>query len=250
MSPLNIIARLTGALVLCVLILGGMANAAVQTSVYSESTYFEKYDVVTESRLRALYNWQENDIMTSGVYVGASLQYQSPDAAEKYFDSSMTPQVGLQFGFFKKAFLQLQAGYRTLVQNENSSEQKSEWDPRVIVSLGDMIFASPSSRYFSEYYAESAYVPRIDPTPVSTAWLKLGARFSPWKNIYVDPYAEAYAKESRNADLGPTLTLIRAGSRFLWATSNWSVAALLYNNINQNPESAAIEGLFVVGGSF
>lgn len=250
MLSLIFIPRLTAILVLCVLLSGVWASAAVQTSVYSESTYFEKYDLVTESRLRALYNWQENDYVTSGVYVGASVQYQSPDASQKYFDSSMTPQVGVQFGLVKKAFLQLQAGYRTIIEKEISNEQKSEWDPRAILSVGDMMYASPISRYFSEYYAEAAYVPRIDPTPVSTAWVKLGARFSPWKYIYIDPYAEAYAKESRNADLGPTLTLVRAGSRFLWATSKWSVAALVYNNLNQNSESTAIEGLFVVGGTF
>ena len=240
---------LTASLILTVLI-SSTTLAAVQTSFYSESTYFEKYDLVTESRLRALYNWHENDVFQSGVYVGASLQYQSADAAEKYYDNAMTPQLGLQMSFFKKAFLQLQAGVRTVIDSESNAERKSEWDPRAILSLGDLIYASPASKVFTEYYAEAAYVPRIDPTPVSTAWLKFGYRFTPWKNIYIDPYAEGYAKESRNADLGPTLSQIRAGSRLLWSTPSWTVAALAYHSLNQDSDTAAIEGLFVVGGNF
>lgn len=226
------------------------AKAAVQNSFYSESTYYEKYDLVTESRLRTLYNWQESENLESGAYLGASLQYQSPAAAEKYYDSTMTPQVGLQFRFIKKLYLQLQAGMRTVIDPNSQAENKTEWDPRTILSAGDMLYASPSSKAFAEYYGEISYVPRIDSTPVSTGWLKLGYRFSPWKNIYADPYAEAFARESRNNDLGPTLTQWRTGARLLWWTPSWNVATLLYHSFNNDSDNAAIEGLFVVGGNF
>ena len=226
------------------------ARAAIQNSFYSESTYYEKYDLVTESRLRSLLNWQESEFLESGVYLGASIQYQSPDAAQKYYDSAMTPQLGLQFRFIKKIYLQLQAGVRTVIDADSQAEKKTEWDPRVILSTGDILYASPSSKYFAEYYGEVSAVPRIDATPVSTAWLKLGARFSPWKNIYTDPYVEAFTRESRNDDLGPTLTQYRAGARFLWWMPAWNVAALIYHGFDNDDETAAIEGLFVVGGNF
>jgi hypothetical protein len=226
------------------------AHAAIQNSFYSESTYYEKYDLVTESRLRSLYNWQESENLESGAYLGASLQYQSPDAAQKYYDSAMTPQVGLQFRFVKKVYLQLQAGVRTVIESDSQAEKKTEWDPRVILSTGDMLYASPSSKTFAEYYGEVSFVPRINSTPVSTAWLKLGYRFSPWKNIYADPYAEAFARESRNSDLGPTITQYRAGARLLWWTPSWNVSALLYHGFDDDDATAAIEGLFVVGGNF
>jgi hypothetical protein len=222
----------------------------VQNSFYSESNYYEKYDLVTESRLRTLYNWQESENLETGAYLGATLQYQTPDAAEKYYDSTMTPQLGLQFRFIKKVYLQLQAGVRTVIDSESQAEKKSEWDPRVVLSAGDMLYSTPSSKAFVEYYGEVSYVPRIDSTPVSTGWVKLGYRFSPWKNIYADPYAEGFVRESRNDDLGPTLTQWRTGARLLWWTPSWNVSTLIYHNFNNDSDNGALEGLFVVGGNF
>lgn len=226
------------------------AEAALRNSLYSESTYYENYDVVTESRLKSLFNWQEGESFTAGAYLGASLQYQTPNAPEKYYDNTLTPQAGLQFGFLQKITLQLQAGYRNVMEEKSKAQTESEWDPRVILSAGDFIYFSPSSPLFTEYYGEASYVPRLSSTPVSSAWLKAGARYSPYKNIYTDPYAEGFIRESRNDDLGPSITQWRVGGRLLWATNDWSVAALLYHNINSNEASSPIEGLFVVGGNF
>ncbi|MFS4461187.1 hypothetical protein [Bdellovibrio sp. HCB2-146] len=231
-------------------IFSSSAQAAFHNSLYSESTYYESYDVVTESRLKSLFIWEEGENMSAGAYVGASIQYQTPNAPQKYYDNALTPQAGLQFGFLKKITLQLQAGYRNVIEEKSQATSESEWDPRAILSAGDFLYWSPSSPLFTEYYGEASYVPRLSSTPVSSAWLKAGMRYSPLKNIYADPYAEGFIRESRSPDLGPSMTQWRVGGRLLWTTTEWNVAALLYHNINSNETSSPIEGLFVVGGNF
>lgn len=220
--------------------------------LYSESTYYQKYDVVTEGRVRSYASLWGGENWIVEPFLGVTLQYQSPGAELKYFDNTATPALGIQARFFQKITLQAQGGVRTVISDTENENAKSEWDPRIILSAGDFwgwqSWGAPA--VFTEAYGESAYVSRLSSTPVTTFWLKQGYRFKVASQVYVDPYAEFFLRESRSADLGPSITQGRAGVRALWATSSWTVAGLLYHNLKQNDGSAPLEGLFVVGGNF
>ncbi|HWU42977.1 MAG TPA: hypothetical protein VN132_06045, partial [Bdellovibrio sp.] len=181
-------------------------------------------------------------------YIGANLQYQSAGAPQKYFDDSINPYVGLQGSLWRKIFLQLQAGARSVL-NQESQGNSTQWDPRVILSAGDF-WTWTRPQIFTEAYGEVAYVPRLDATPVSTGWIKQGYRFKPLTNLNIDPYAELYARESRSADLGPTMNDFRLGFRTQWLSSGWNVAALLYHPFNRHEARGDVEGLLVIGGVF
>ncbi len=226
--------------------------AAIQNSFYSESTYYERYDLITESRLKSLYGLYESSVLTAGAFLGVSLQYQSNGAAERYYDDAVTPQLGVQLSFFKKVILQLQTGVRQLIPppSDSPDETRAQWDPRVILSVGDFLNYAPTQNVFTEYYGEVSYVPRIDPTPVSTFSVKQGWRFTPYKNIYADPYGEVFLRKSNNADLGPSITEWRTGGRLTWATAAWTIAGLAYHNFNKKAESGTLEGLLILGGQF
>lgn len=255
MKVLNFFRYVAGLLVF----LPSLGSAALNSSVvsekkihqelYSESTFYQKYDIVTESRLRSYFSWGEGENWKLEPYFGVSLQYQSPGAEAKYFDNTVTPSLGIEGRLYDRIALQVQGGVRTVVgQNENTSE----WDPRVVLSAGDFWTWNSLgfSSVFTEVYGESVYMPRLDGTPVSTLWVKQGYRFKVASHLFVDPYAEFFIRDSRSADLGPSMTQGRGGIRGLWATDSWTVAALVYHNLKKDESSAPIEGLFVVGGDF
>lgn len=217
--------------------------------LYSESTYYQKYDVVTESRLRSYISIWQDEHWELRPYLGVSLQYQTPGAQNKYFDNTLHPALGVQMTYLRKIALSLQGGVRT---NLSQTEKQSEWDPRAVLSFGDFWSWVPVKLpgVFTEIYAESAYLPRLSSTPVSTLWLKQGYRMNLISHLYLDPYAELFLRESRSADLGPSLTQGRGGARLLWVNDSWSVAGLIYHNFRQDESSASTEGLLVVGGNF
>jgi hypothetical protein len=217
----------------------------VQTELYSESTYYQNYDLVTESRLRSYYSTFQTSDWQGRLYLGISTQLQSPNPELKYFDDSVTPQMGYQFKAYRIFALDFQAGQREVL-GDNAS---SQWDPRVTFSLGDYVDWAVSS-VFTEYYGEASYVSRISSTPVSAFWVKQGYRYTPAQHVYIDPYGEFYIRESRSDDLGPSMTQWRLGVRSQWATQSWTVAALVYHNFNKSINSAPVEGMLVIGGGF
>lgn len=216
--------------------------------LYSENSYYTEYNLVTDTRLRYYQPLSQVGIVGLDAYVGANLQYQSPGAQQKYFDNAITPYVGVQANLFRRIFLQAQAGVRTVI-DENQQSNNAQWDPRVILSAGDFWqWANP--QVFTEAYGEVAYVPRLDSTPVSTGWIKQGYRFKPAVSVNLDPYAEFYSRESRDPDLGPSMTEGRLGLRTQWLKGSWNVAALVYHPVNRKEAHGDVEGLLVVGGVF
>ncbi|QDK37492.1 hypothetical protein [Bdellovibrio sp. NC01] len=220
--------------------------------LYSENSYYEQYNLVTDTRLRYYQPLYIENVLSLDAFAGAGFQYQSPNAQQKYFDNSVTPYVGMRAGAFQKIFLQFQAGVRAVLNDENSGQtnRSAEWDPRVILSAGDFWQWPVDSHIFTEGYGEVAYVPRLDSTPVSTGWLKQGYRFKPMVSVNIDPYAEFYLRESRSADLGPSMKEGRVGVRTQWLPGSWNLAALIYHPINRTEAHGDIEGLLVIGGQF
>lgn len=216
--------------------------------LYSENSYYTEYNLVTDTRIRYYQPLLESLYTGIDAFVGANLQYQSPGAKEKYFDDSITPYVGVRGSLFKRIYLQFQAGLRSII-NEDYSGERSQWDPRVILSAGDFWQWSPP-QVFTEAYGESTFVPRLDSTPVSTLWVKQGYRFQPLLHLNLDPYAEFYTRDSRSADLGPSMTEVRLGLRTQWVQGGWNVAALMYHPFDRHDTHGDIEGLLVVGGIF
>ncbi len=124
-----------------------LAHAAETTSMvdswqrlhqelYSESTYYEKYNVVTETRVRSYLPLWMQESWSVEPYLGVSMQYQSPGAEYKYFDNTATPALGVQARFFQRITLQAQGGVRTNLSSEEENKN-SEWDPRLVLSAGD-----------------------------------------------------------------------------------------------------------------
>ncbi|WP_413581341.1 hypothetical protein [Bdellovibrio sp. HCB288] len=215
---------------------------------YSESSYYYEYDFVTDSRLRYYQPITEIGTVGLSAYMGANIQYQSPGALSKYYDNTVNPNVGLQFQFYPGVKLQTQVGYRTLMSMDGQ-EPVSTWDPRAILSAGHLQMWGITQN-FTEGYLESAYVPRIDPTPVSLVWLKQGYRWFAGGTISMDAYGEIYQRVSNNNDLGPTITEWRAGGRVTWAEKSWSVSALMYHPFQKHTTNGELEGLLAVGGQF
>lgn len=215
---------------------------------YSESSYYEAYDLVTDSRLRYYQPLRALDDFKTSLYLGVGLQYQSPGSREKYFDNTANPNVGLQLDFGNLLKLQAQAGYRTVL-GTNNQHTSTEWDPRIILS-GGHLWQWPVPENFTEGYAESVYVPRLSSTPVSVAWAKQGYRWKPQAQLSIDAYGEFYLRESRSEDLGPSVVEWRVGGRAQYRVQSWSLAALLYHPLQKHASSGEVEGLFVVGGYF
>lgn len=216
--------------------------------LYSENSYYEQYNLVTDTRLRHYQPLRDGGQWGLDAYIGANLQYQSPGAKQKYFDDALMPYVGLQANLMRKIFLQMQAGARSIL-NDNYEGNRTQWDPRIILSAGDF-WQWKMPQVFTEGYGESAFVPRLDSTPVSTVWLKQGYRFKPVTSVNLDPYAEFYLRESRSADLGPSMTEFRLGLRTQWLAGGWNVAALIYHPFDRKDAHGDVEGLMVIGGVF
>ena len=215
---------------------------------YSESSYYEAYDVVTDSRLRYYQPLGVLDDFKTALYFGVGLQYQTPGSREKYFDNTASPNVGLQLDVVDLAKLQVQAGYRTVLEGSNQKTSTS-WDPRIVLSSGHLWqWSIPEN--FTEGYGEVVYVPRLSLTPLSVVWGKQGYRWKPLTQISLDAYGEFYLRESRSDDLGPSMTEWRVGGRAQYHLQSWSLAALLYHPIQKHASSGDLEGLFTVGGYF
>lgn len=219
--------------------------------IYSESSFYQKYNVVTESRLRTYFKSVTDSSWSLEPYLGVSLQYQSEGAEAKFFDNTVAPALGVRMRFGNIFSVAAQGGVRTAI-SKSENDNKTEWDPRVVASAGNfwnwMSLSLPN--LFTEVYGEAAFVPRLSGTPVSVAWLKQGYRFKPLSSINIDPYVEVFARESRSKDLGPSLTQVRGGVRVQWISKTWSVATLTYHNLRPQKESSSVEGLFVIGGNF
>ncbi len=215
---------------------------------YSESSYYYDYDFVTDSRLRYYQPLTEFGSVGVSAYVGANIQYQSPGASEKYYDNTFNPNVGLQFQFVPGVKLNAQMGYRT-VTGMNDEPRQTTWDPRMVFSAGD-IWMWGTTRNFTEGYLESAFVPRLDRTPVSLVWLKQGYRWFPHAKLSLDAYGEGYQRVSNSEDLGPTITEWRAGGRTTWTEKAWNVSALIYHPFPKHVSSGELEGLVTLGGQF
>ncbi|WP_413587426.1 hypothetical protein [Bdellovibrio sp. HCB274] len=215
---------------------------------YSESSYYYDYDFVTDSRLR--YYQPITDIGSLGLsaYMGANVQYQSPGAISKYYDNTVNPNVGLQLQFYPGVKLQGQVGYRTLMSIDGQ-EPSSTWDPRMIASAGHLQMWGMTQN-FSEGYFESAYVPRLDPTPVTLVWLKQGYRWFTQAKLTLDAYGEIYQRVSNSNDLGPTMTEWRAGGRATWSEKSWNVSALVFHPFQKHTSEGELEGLLALGGQF
>jgi hypothetical protein len=216
--------------------------------IYSESSYYYDYDFVTDSRIRYYQPLGELGSVGLSTYVGASIQYQSPGASEKYYDNTINPNVGLQFQFVPGVKLNAQVGYRT-VTGMNDETRQTTWDPRMVFSAGDL-WMWGVTKNFSEGYLESAYVPRIDRTPVTLAWAKQGYRWFPQAKLTVDAYGEFYQRVSKNDDLGPTISEWRAGGRTTWTEKAWSISALVFHPFQKHVSSGELEGLLTLGGQF
>lgn len=216
--------------------------------LYSESSYFYEYDFVTDTRLRYYHPLMDLLSMKLLYYVGSNVQYQSSGARAKYYDNTVNPHVGLQLKPVHWLSLQTQVGYRTTVGTDDQPTTTT-WDPRMILAAGNFI-TWPSSQVFTDLYGEASFVPRLSSTPVSIVWGKQGYRWSPQEKMKLDAYAEIYARESRSADLGPTMTEWRLGTRGIWLEPNWSVSVLLFHPVEKETGSGDLEGLLVVGGVF
>ncbi|QLY27015.1 hypothetical protein [Bdellovibrio sp. KM01] len=215
---------------------------------YSENSYYYDYDFVTDSRLRYYLPVTELGSVGVSAYIGANIQYQSPGASEKYYDNTFNPNVGLQFQFVPGVKLNAQVGYRT-VTGMNDEPRQTTWDPRLVFSAGDILMWG-MTKNFTEGYLESAFVPRLDRTPVTLAWIKQGYRWFPHAKLSLDAYGEGYQRVSNSEDLGPTMTEWRAGGRSTWTEKAWNVSALIYHPFPKHVSSGEIEGLVTLGGQF
>lgn len=215
---------------------------------YSESSYYYDYDFVTDSRLRYYQPLSNLGAVGLSAYLGANVQYQSPGAKGKYYDNTFNPNVGLQFQFYPGVKLNTQVGYRS-VMGLNDETRQTTWDPRMIFSAGDL-WMWGMTKNFTEGYFESAFVPRLDRTPVSLVWVKQGYRWFPRPKLTLDAYGEVYQRVSNSDDLGPTMTEWRAGGRTTWSEREWNVSALVYHPFQKHVQSGELEGLLTLGGQF
>ncbi|MNK22759.1 hypothetical protein D3C87_410400 [compost metagenome] len=215
--------------------------------LYSESTYYEKYNWVSESRLRYYLPFYKNDWFKAEAFFGAAWQWQAVSDSTFYSDA-ISPGLGVRLGVFGKVFLTLEERYR--MQYSEPREQMS--DPRATLSAGDLYYWNGGVKaegLLTEGYGESSFVPRLSTAPVSVLWIKQAYRFPLGNGIYLDPYGEYFNRQSQTADLGPTITEIRGGLRALWQSSAWTVSGMVYRNFSSQ-ERGSFEGLFVVGGVF
>lgn len=215
--------------------------------LYSESTYYEKYNWVSESRLRYYVPFYRQNIFKVEGFLGANWQWQAASDTSFYSDA-VSPTIGARMGLWNKVFLTLEQRYRI-----QYSEPRSEGgDPRATLSAGDLYYWNggvKAAGLLTEAYGEISSVPRLASTPVSVLWLKQAYRFPFSKGLYLDPYLEYFTRQSEAADLGPALSEFRGGLRGLWIWKSWTVSGMIYRNFSSQ-ERGSIEGLFVVGGIF
>ncbi len=215
---------------------------------YSESSYYNDYAFVTDSRLRYLHPIAENNIFKTEAYFGVSLQLQTLGANEKYYDNNTNPAVGFKTIFYKKIGLILQAGYKNYI-GENYQGTRSVWDPKVVLA-GEDFWAWDNPLLFSEGSFEFAYVPRLDSTPVTTLSIKQGLRFQPTGNINVDALGEINRLEARNPNAGLSNTEVRLGVRSAWESKTWNVAAVLFHAYNRIDPHGDVDGTLTIEGQF
>ena len=216
--------------------------------VYSENNYYSDYDYVTDTRVRYYHPLLRFYGLDLSTYIGANIQAQVADAAYKYYDNAVTPHWGLNLKLYPGVNLQTQVGYRTIVNKENEFGS-AMWDPRSMLSAGQIFFWSDPS-IFTEYYGEVSYVPRISSTPVSVLWVKQGYRWQPYGKFFFDAYGEAYGRESRSDDLGPTIREGRLGARGIYLPGTWNISLQVFHPIARNAGQGDLDGLLVVGGTF
>lgn len=105
-------------------------------------------------------------------------------------------------------------------------------------------------RWFLETYGESILIPRLESTPVSTLWTRLGWRQSLTHGFFLDPFVQLWTRASVSLDLGEPGTELRPGARLLFIhKNNLSLSAAAYRRLTVAPiKDKFWEGLFVIQG--
>lgn len=209
------------------------------TEVYSETNYLPAFGLLTDSRLR---HSLAKDRFTL-LYLGSAFQHQAETARgqDALYVTSVSPLFGA--ALYPMPQLGLFVEYRLRLTDRNGRTQ-SESDPRFGLTVGDLV--RPAGPWFFEYYGEVIGVPRVAPVPVSTAWLKAGLRQSLIPGLFLDPFAEFFARQSRSPDLGRSTNEARAGLRLIYATEDFSSSVLVYESFRQRE----VQGLLVLWGRF
>ena len=231
--------KFASAIVLTTLLPFGFSSKAfaffenAKTKLYSESISSQKQtqNVLTESRLRfhplGDSNWQP--------FVGF---YKNP--------FTYGPTIGLLYFFGPGSRFQLLAEQRLVYSDKISAVGEGRFG----LIFGD--WREFEHGFFLDTYGESIYIPRLDSTPVSTLWTRLGWRAALPSKLHFDPYVQLWTRASVSQDLGEPGTEWRPGLRLLWIPSQSLVlSASAYRRFTIAPvKDNQWEALFVIQGEF
>lgn len=214
----------------------GFAEAttyAPAVKIYSESLKSEEQpqNILSETRLR-FHPYSKSSLQP---FLGA---YKNP------FNHG--PTAGLLYMFGPKQQFQLLAEQRLVYSDQQSAVSEGRFG----FIFGD--WREWNSKLFLETYGESILIPRIDKTPVSTLWTRIGYREKIFSTFFIDPFLQLWMRASTSLDLGQNGTEFRPGVRLLWVPSSTLAVGLhVYNRKTIAPIiDKRWEGLFVVQGEF
>lgn len=210
-------------------------SSVLKGELYSESTYIPEYGVLNENYLRLFISTSEK----LNTYLGISSQSQiktSSTQSDLYEKDRLMPLVGVRGKIWGQ--LHYLAELRTQDRSRLGLFAGNIWE-----------YSAAELPLFTEYYAEAISLPSFTNAPVMAGWLKQGLRFHPNSHLYVDPYVEAYLRQSPDPDLGRDTQQLRLGLRLLYSVSSWNISLLTYHSFEQH-ENDHLETLLVLGGSF
>lgn len=204
------------------------SEAIANTSAYGEVSNLE------ESGFASTLNAKSDFALTQtfSLYLGAQWEEYRP---QNYSIQRVSPLLGM-----KRILgpIQLFAEYR--YQFENPKSAYTRHDPRLGVTGGywrESIFQVP--QIFSDSYGELISIPRIRWKPNLILQTKLGWRQKLHSGLFLDPYLEAYLKQSADPAMGKDAFQLRAGLRFVASAPKWSASLSAFRRIHSFREEAA-----------
>lgn len=199
--------------------------------IYSESLRSDDQpqNILSETRVR-FHPFSEEALQP---FVGA---YKNP--------FNYGPTAGLIYSFGPQKQFQLLAEQRLVYNDKQSAISEGRYG----LIVGD--WREWKEKYFLETYGESILIPRIDKTPVSTLWTRIGYRAHLIPSLYLDPFLQLWTRASVSQDLGQSGTELRPGLRLLWVpSSSLAVGLIVYRRATVAPMTDKLwEGLFVIQG--
>ncbi len=234
------------AVVVAVLILGFQCladNGDLRGDLYSETYYDSRFDgAVTDTRFyNYLHLWEDRFRPYVGFHFTRDL---SNEGAPQAIENAFMPTLGAEFVVFNSPYISLFSEKRQIYRTESLNGQNQADEFRVgLIYYHKQFFWK---RLFAETYGEWIQIDRVSSRAVFTTWLKAGYSFPVLARLSLDPFFEAFTRQSGDQGYGPLENEWRTGLRANWDFYGVYVGGLVSHSMTSNINPGGFDALVVL----